>query len=109
MWAVLRGILIGLWFFGFGTILFLYLAIYRHLPADAAVGVSAITGSTTSNPLWWTALVICLVLGTMITRSWTIPAAVWIVLLVTGLIPAGTLALFIAILAKLKQASQGHV
>jgi hypothetical protein len=99
MW-VLKGSLLALWLFGFGTMALLYFAVYRNLPPSSAVGVTVITGYTSQNPLWWTALVLCLVLGLAIARSWRGPLGLWIALLVTGLIPAGFLTLFLALLYK---------
>jgi hypothetical protein len=105
---ILKGTLLGLWLLGFGTMALLYFGVYRNLPPNSAVGVSVITAYTTQNPLWWTALVVCLVLGYGITRSWSGPPTLWIALLVTGLIPAGFLALFITLAVTLKHVSQGH-
>jgi len=108
MWIV-KGTLLALWLFGFGTMALLYVAVYRNLPPNSAVGISVITGYTTQNPLWWTALVVCLVLGFAIARSWSGPLGLWIALLVTGLIPAGLFSLFLVLVYKLKRASQGHL
>ncbi len=87
----------------------LYFVVYRNLPPNSAVGISVITVYTTQNPLWWTALVVCLVLGFAIARSWSGPLGLWIALLVTGLIPAGLFSLFLVLVYKLKRASQGHL
>jgi hypothetical protein len=106
MW-IAKGTLLGLWLLGFGTIAYLYLAIFRHLPPNSAVGVTVFTAYTIQNPLWWTALVACLVLGYAIARSWSGPLGVWIALLVTGLIPAGCLALFLVLAYKLKHTAWG--
>jgi hypothetical protein len=73
------------------------------------VSVHVITSYTTLNPLWWAALVLSFVIGFGIARSWSGPLGLWIALLVTGLVPSGSLALFLALVYKLKQASQGHV
>jgi hypothetical protein len=108
MWIV-KGTLLALWLFGFGTMALLYFAVYRNLPPNSAVGISVITGYTTQNPLWWTALVVCLVLGFAIAPSWSGPLGLWIALLVTGLIPAGLFSLFLVLVYRLKQASQGHL
>jgi hypothetical protein len=108
MW-IAKGTLLALWLFGFGTMAWLYIALYRHLQPNSAVSIGVITSLTIHDPLWWTALVVCLVLGYTIARSWPGPLGVWIALLVTGLIPAGCLALFLVIVYKMKQASQGHL
>lgn len=106
---VLKSALLGLWLFGFGTLAFLYVAIYRNLPPNAAVSVHLITWYTTHNPVWWTALAACLALGYAIVRSWSAPPILWVAVLVTGLVPAGSLALFLTLVAKLKQVSRGHL
>ncbi|HVS88986.1 MAG TPA: hypothetical protein VHF01_12305 [Candidatus Acidoferrum sp.] len=112
MW-ILKGTLLGLWLLGFGTMAFFYFAIYRNLPPNTGGGVSSMdirvfTVNTIQNPLWWGALVVCFVLSYAIARSWPLPKILWVGLLVTGLVPAGILALFIVMVVKLKQASQGH-
>jgi hypothetical protein len=108
MW-IAKGTLLGLWLLGFGTIAFFYVAIFRYLPPNSAVGVTVITAYTTQNPLWWTALVVCLVLGLAIARSWPGPLGTWTALLVTGLIPAGLLILFLVLACKLKHINQGNL
>lgn len=107
MW-IAKGTLLALWLFGFSTMAWLYFALYRHLRPNSAVGFSVITGLTTHNPVWWVALVVCFVLGYTIARSWAGSLGLWIALAVTGLIPAGCLALFLPIAYKLKHLSQGH-
>jgi hypothetical protein len=104
---IAKGTLLGLWLFGFGTMALLYFAVWRNLPPNSAVGITVFTHYTTQNPLWWTALVVSLVLGYAIARSWSGPAILWIALLVTGSIPAGFLAFFIMLVATLKLAIQG--
>jgi hypothetical protein len=106
MW-ILKGTLLGLWLFGFGTMAWLYFAVFRHLPANSAVEIRIITAYTTQSPLWWTSFVVCLVLGYALARSWSGPPILWIALLVTGLIPAGSLAVFIALILRMRQVSQG--
>ncbi len=103
-----QGRFLGIWLFGFGTMAFLYFAIYRNLPPHSAVGVTVVTGYTSQNPLWRAAAAVCLVLGLAIARSWSGPVALWIALLVTGLIPAAWLTLFLVLAYKLKHLTQGH-
>lgn len=107
--VTLKSALLGLWLFGFGTIAFLYVAIYRNLPPSSAVSVNLITWYTTHNPMWWTGLAVCLALGYAIVRSLSVPPILWVAVLVTALIPAGFLALFLILVAKLNQVSQGHL
>jgi len=102
MW-IAKGTLLALWLFGFGTMAWLYFALYRHLPSHSAVDIRLITALTTQNPFWWIGLVVCFVLGYAIARSWSGQLGVWIALAVTGLIPAGCLALFLVLVYKLKQ------
>jgi hypothetical protein len=107
MW-ILKGTMLGLWLFGFGTLAFFYFTVYRHIPPNSMVAVTMITRHTTQSPLWWTALMVCLVLGYTIARSWAGPTVLWVGLFVTGLIPAGIFTIFITMIVKLKQAAQGH-
>ena len=106
MW-ILKGVLLGMWSFGFGTMAYLYLTIFRHMQPHSSVDITSIGLLTTVNPLWWTGLVVCLILGLAIARMWSGPLGVWIALLVTGLIPAGFLSLFLVLIVKQKQASHG--
>lgn len=106
MW-ILKGTLLALWLFGFGTMAWLYFTLYRHMPPNSAVGMTVITALTIQNALWWTALVVSFVIGFAIARSWRGPLGLWIALAVTGLIPAGFLALFVVLVVKLKQAIHG--
>ena len=76
--------------------------------ARISVDIRVITGYTIQNPFWWTSLVVCLVLGYAIALSWSGPPILWIALLVTGLIPAGFLALFITLAVMLEHVSRGH-
>ena len=108
MW-IAKGTLLALWLFGFGTMAWLYFAVYRNLPPKSAVEIRLITALTIQNPFWWTVLVVSLVLGYAIARSWSGPLGLWIALLVTGLIPAGILTLFLVLVYKMKQATQGHL
>ena len=52
MW-ILKSIFLGVWLFGFGTIAFLWLAVYRHMAPHTAVDLRLIAGLTTQNPWWW--------------------------------------------------------
>jgi hypothetical protein len=62
MW-ILKGAFLGAWLFGFGTIFFLYFAVYRDLPPNTAVATNLITRFTSENPLLWASLACCIVLG----------------------------------------------
>lgn len=103
MW-ILKGSFLGLWLFSFGTLAYLYLEIYRPLRPNSAVAVSVLASRTTWNPLWWAALVVCLVAGCLVTRSWAGKGWIWFSLMVTFLFPAGLLGLVLALTAKLRHA-----
>jgi hypothetical protein len=105
MW-IGKGILFGIWLFGFGTLAYLYSRLFRHLPPHTSVDARSIGLLTVSNVWWWVALAACLVLGLAVARAWAVPLAVWITMAVSGLIPASVLALFLVIVRKLKT-SQG--
>lgn len=77
--------LLAVWLFGFGTLGLLYFRVFHHMQPNSAVGITVITFRTTQNPYWWTALVICLILGLAIVRAWSGPLALWIALAVIGL------------------------
>jgi len=101
---ILKGAFLGLWLFAFGTLVFLYVAVFRNLRPNTAVGVSVLASYTTWNPLWWAALRIAIVAGCLVTRSWPGERCFWISLVVTFLFPAGLLGLLLAIVAKSRQA-----
>jgi hypothetical protein len=67
-----QGLFLGTGFFVVGTMCFLLLTIFRPLSASRATGLSAITGITTANRFFWTALVACLVLGVCLVASWPV-------------------------------------
>jgi hypothetical protein len=87
--GILKGSFLGLWLFAFGTLGFLCLTAFRNLRLNTAVGLSVITGQTTQNPLWWATLVVLIVAGCLVTRSWPGQRWLWISLIVTFLFPAG--------------------
>jgi hypothetical protein len=101
MW-ILKSTFLGLWLFGFGTMAYLYLTIFRHMQPHSSVDIRSLGLLTTQNPLWWATLVVCLILGLAITRRWSVPLGLWVAVLVTGLIPAGCLALLLVLLYKTK-------
>jgi hypothetical protein len=101
MW-ILKGTVLGMWAFGFGTMTYLYLTIFRRMQPHSSVDIRSIGSLTTHNSLWWATLVVCLILGVAITRRWSVPLGLWIAVLVTGLIPAGCLALLLVLVYKTK-------
>jgi hypothetical protein len=109
MW-ILKSTFLGLWLFGFGTVAFLYFAVFRGLSSRTAVAVHVITSHTTQNPWWWGALVACTVLGFALVRSWPGKGSValWIFLLVTSVVPVGFFGLFYVLSSKLKAVAGGQ-
>jgi len=101
---ILKGAFLGLWVFAFGTFVFLYLAVFRNLRSNTAVGLSVLVGYTTWNPLWWAALAVAIVAGCLVARSWPGTRWFWISLMVTFLFPAGLLGLVLALVAKSRHA-----
>jgi len=101
---ILKGSFLGLWLFIFGSFAFLYLAVFRNLRPNSAVGVTVLAGYTTQNPVWWAALIVSIVAGCLVTRSWPGKGWFWISLLVTFLFPVGLLGLFLAVIAKVRHA-----
>jgi hypothetical protein len=99
---ILKGAFLGLWVFVFGTLVFLYLAVLRNLRPNTAVGLSVLAGYTTWNPLWWAALLIAIVGGCWVTRSWPGKSWFWISLVVTFLFPAGLIGFLLARASKLR-------
>ena len=106
MW-IMKGGLVGFWLFAFGTLAFLYFAVFRPLTPGRATGVSVITLYTTQNPWWWAALVACIVLGFSLVRSWPGKGSVifWVALIATSVVPVGLFGLFVFIAYKLKDAA----
>ena len=101
MW-ILKGTFLGIWLFSFGTIAFLYFALFRRA-SGGMVGADLIAHLTTHSPQWWTAAVACLTLGLFITRSWSGRPILWVALVVTKLLPVGLLVMFLALVARDKE------
>ena len=95
---ILKGTLLGIWLFSYGTIAFLW---YRS-PAASTTDIRALSALTISNPSWWLGLVACTAIGLIIARSWPGKPILWIGLAVTELVPVGLLALILVMVAKLK-------
>ena len=70
MWIV-KGLFLGTGFFVAGTFLFLILS-GGPIETNHAIGLSAVTGITVYNPLFWLALVACLALGVAVIGSWPV-------------------------------------
>ena len=106
MW-IMKGGLLGFWLFAFGTLAFLYFAVFRPLTPGRATSVSVITLYTTQNPWWWAALAACIVLGCALARSWPGKGSVvfWGALIATSVVPVGLFGLFVLLVSKLKDAA----
>ncbi len=100
--TIAKGLLLGIWLFSFGTVTFLYFALFRKA-SGGMVGVDIIAHLTTHSPVWWVALVSCLALGLFTTRSWSGRPILWVALVVTELFPMGLLAMFLALVARNKE------
>jgi hypothetical protein len=101
---ILKGLFLGLWLFAFGTLAFLYLTVFRNMRPNTAVGLSVITGYTMQNPLWLAALVVSMVVGCLVARSWPGKRWFWIALMVTFLFPAGLFGLVLTLAVKARHA-----
>lgn len=97
-----KGTFVGAWLFAFGTIAFLYFALFRNRPPLSAVSLGLITGPTTQNNWWWVALVACIAIGCALVSSWPrkVPSPIWITLLITSVIPLGLLGLVFVIWSR---------
>lgn len=103
MW-LLKGTLLSVWLFSFGTIAYLYFALFRRLPSDAgSIDVRTFSHLTVLNPVWWIALAVCLAIGLFITRSWAGKPALWIALVVTELFPVALLVGIFVLVGKMRQ------
>jgi hypothetical protein len=100
---IIKGLFLGLWLISFGTIAYLYLAVYRRLPSDAAVGIDVFSSLIIHNPFWWIGCTTCLAIGLFVTHSWSGRPALWIVLAVTELFPLALVAMFFTLVARNKE------
>ncbi|HXN50441.1 MAG TPA: hypothetical protein VN943_00790 [Candidatus Acidoferrum sp.] len=100
--TIAKGLLLGIWLFSFGTITFLYFAIFRKA-SGGMIGGDIIAHLTTHSPVWWVALVACVAFGLFITRSWSGRPILWIALAVTELFPMGLLVMFLTLVARNKE------
>ncbi|SRR5713226_4939241 len=102
MWIV-KGTLLSIWLFLFGTIAYLYFVLFRKLPpGPGSIDIRTLAVFTVSNPAWWLVLIGCLAFGLAIAYSWPIKPILWIALAVTELFPVGLLTLFLVMVGRLK-------
>jgi hypothetical protein len=104
MW-IAKGLFLGIWLFSFGTLAYLYLALYRHLQPNTAVGIDIFYSLLIRNPFWWIGIIACFAIGLLITRSWSGRPILWIALAVTESVPVGILGMFLMLVHKMKQAA----
>ncbi|SRR6266403_467622 len=97
---IVKSLFLGVWLFSFGTIVYLYLALYRRLPRSTMVEPRVFAAATTHNALWWVGLAVCFALGFAILKALPLKPYVWVALAVTELFPAGLLAMFMLLAAR---------
>jgi hypothetical protein len=111
MW-IAKGLLLGVWLFTFGTIVWLCVATYRYIaiarttiPRGHSISIPPDLGFfprlTVSSPSWWLAFVACLSVALIVTRSWSGRPILWIGLALTELVPIGFLAFSLVQMNKL--------
>ena len=105
MWMA-KGLLLGIWFFSFGTIAyFIFFLGFKPTPGTAT-DLRTVAVFTVSNPSWWLWLGACLSLGLIAARSWpgrgVVGSIVWIGLAVTELIPVALLTVVLVMASRLK-------
>jgi hypothetical protein len=103
MW-VIKGALLAFWLVGFGTLVMLYLQVYRGMPSNIAIDYRIFGRLTIYSVVWWVAVVACVAVGFGLSFRWRGPLGMWVVLALTDLVPAGALALLLALLAKVHEA-----
>jgi hypothetical protein len=74
MW-ILKGTLLGTGLFLVGAVLFL-IAAMGPFAANRAIGLSAIKGITTHNPMFWVAFFASIVIGCATVRLWQVAVRV---------------------------------
>jgi hypothetical protein len=74
MW-ILKGTLLGTGLFLVGAVLFL-IAVMGPFAANRAIGLSAITGITIHNPMFWVAFFASIVIGCATVRLWQVAVRV---------------------------------
>jgi len=97
---IVKSLFLGIWLASFGTLAYLYLALYRKLPPSTAVGVSVFKAYMTHNLLWWLGLAVCFALGFVIVKAWPGRPAFWIALGVTELFPVALVVMFLKLAAR---------
>jgi hypothetical protein len=97
---IAKMILLGVWLASFGTLAYLYLVLYRKLPASTAVGVSVFEAYMTRNVFWWLGIAVCFGIAFMIVRAWPGRPILWVALAVTELFPVGLVVMFLMLAAR---------
>ena len=100
MW-ILKGSLLGLWLFSFGTLAYFWKALGFF--QGAVVDLRSLQRATIANPSWWLAFVICVALGLLVARNWPGKTFVWVSLAVTELLPLAYVAFIAVVVIRLKE------
>jgi hypothetical protein len=100
MW-ILKGTFLGLLLTASFTFVLLCFSLFGDLRPNTAIGISVLVGFTASNPTWWAGLLISLVAGCLVARSWPGKGWFWTSLAAALLLPAGILGIFLAGVAHL--------
>src|SRR5882757_7737538 len=98
--AIAKTILLGMWLASFGTIAYLYLAMYRKLPANTAVSTSVFEAYITQNVFWWLGITACFGIAFMILKAWSPRPILWVALIATELFPVGLVVMFLMLVAR---------
>ena len=98
--SIAKTIFLGAWLASFGTLAYLYLAIYRKLPPNTTVSTSVFAASMTYNVFWWLGITACFGIAFMILKAWSPRPILWVALIVTELFPVGLLVMFLMLVAR---------
>ena len=85
--SIAKAILLGVWLASFGTLAYLYLALYRKLPSNTGVSTSVFEAYMTHNVFWWLGIAACFGIAFMIVRAWPGRPILWVALALTELFP----------------------
>ena len=98
--SIAKTTFLGVWLASFGTLAYLYLAIYRKLPPNTTASTSVFAASMTYNVSWWLGITACFGIAFMILKAWSPRPILWVALIVTELFPVGLLVMFLMLVAR---------
>src|SRR5258708_36862191 len=101
--SIAKPILLAVWLSSFGTLAYLYLAIYRKLPSTTAVSGSVFAAYTTHNVFWWLGIAACFGIAFMVLRAWPGKPILLVALAVTEILPVGLVVMFLMLAARNKE------